>query len=307
MRKFTCAEFKNGLFSSDTFDDRDAENVRCIQCDQTSYKEINEIPMKQFLATTALTMVLIGGNVFAANIAPMTMYEQQPSDIMASKFIGMRLYSTETEMNADTAVKPGAEKEWDDIGEVNEVILSRQGEVKAVVLGVGGFLGIGEKDVAIPMKDIKFVKDGDDADDYFLVVNANKQMLTDAPAYVAPTAMTTATPPASQTAMVRPDVKRDGYRATELTDLTSENLTGAKVYGPKDENIGEVDKLVLNADGSVKQLVMDIGGFLGMGEHHIAVPLESVNIMRDEKGDDVRVYVDSTEETLKAQPEYKEN
>ncbi|MDW5318547.1 PRC-barrel domain-containing protein [Rhizobium sp. PL01] len=79
------------------------------------------------------------------------------------------------------------------------------------------------------------------------------------------------------------------------------------MYGAKDEDIGEVDKLVLNADGSVKQLVMDIGGFLGMGEHHIAVPLESVNIMRNEKGDDVRVYVDSTEATLKAQPEYKDN
>ncbi|WP_426131874.1 PRC-barrel domain-containing protein [Pararhizobium sp. PWRC1-1] len=260
--------------------------------------------MKKFLATTALTLVLLGGNAFAANMAPMTMYEQQPTDIMASQFIGMRLYATEKEMAADTAVQPGAEKEWDDIGEVNEVILSRDGQVKAVVLGVGGFLGMGEKNVAIPMKDIKFIKDGEDADEYFLVVNSNKQMLTDAPAYVAPT---TTAAPAGGMGLVRPDVKRDGYRATEMTDLTSENLTGAKVYGAKDENIGEVDKLVLNADGSVNQLVMDIGGFLGMGERHIAVPLESVNIMRNEKGDDVRVYVDSTEATLKAQPEYKDN
>ncbi|TWC78323.1 PRC-barrel domain protein [Rhizobium sp. SJZ105] len=245
----------------------------------------------------------------------MAMYEQQPTDIMASKFIGMRLYATETPMTADMMVKPGAEKEWDDIGEVNEVILSRQGEVKAVVLGVGGFLGMGEKDVAIPMKDIKFVKDGDAADDYFLVVNSNKQMLTDAPAYKAPTttaAKTTAAAdktangvPANQTAMVRPDVKRDGYRAFEMKELTSDTLTGAHVYGAKDEDIGEVDKLVLDNDGTVKQLVLDIGGFLGMGEHHIAVDLKAVNIMRNEKGDDVRVYVDSTAATLKAQPEYK--
>ena len=73
------------------------------------------------------------------------------------------------------------EKEWDDIGEINEVILSREGEVKAVVVGIGGFLGVGEKDVAVAMKDIKFVKNGNDANDYFLVINTNKQMLTDAP------------------------------------------------------------------------------------------------------------------------------
>lgn len=270
--------------------------------------------MKKFLVTTALAAALLSGTVYAATMAPMAMYQQQPTDIMASKFIGMRLYATETPMTADMMVKPGAEKDWDDIGEVNEVILSRQGEVKAVVLGVGGFLGIGEKDVAVAMKDVKFVRDGDGPDDYFLVVNANKQMLTDAPAYKAPTTTmanntaTTTTPAqtgmAGNTAMMRPDIKRDGYRASDMKDLTSKTLTGAHVYGSKDEDIGEVDKLVLNADGTVKQLVLGIGGFLGMGEHRIAVPLDQANIMRNEKGDDVRVYVDATKEKLKAQPEY---
>lgn len=134
-------------------------------------------------------MVLIGGNAFAvnaANVAPLKMYEQQATDVLASKFIGMRLFATENQILPDANLKPGAENEWDDIGEVNDVILSQQGEVKAVILGVGGFLGLGEKNVAIPMENIKFVKHIDDAE-YFLVVNANKQMLTDAPAYVAPT------------------------------------------------------------------------------------------------------------------------
>ncbi|MBP1853458.1 PRC-barrel domain-containing protein [Rhizobium halophytocola] len=275
--------------------------------------------MNKFLTTTALTLVLLGGNAYAANMAPMTMYEQQATDIQASDFIGMRIYATESEIATDKVVAADANKDWDDIGEVNDVILSRDGAVKAVILGVGGFLGIGEKDVAIPMESVKFVKDGDEADDYFLVVNANKQMLTDAPAYEAPAekgdattttktdaGMTAPAASADGTAMVRPDVKRDGYRDAETTELTSENLTGAKVYGAKDEDIGEVEKLILNDDGSVKQLVMDIGGFLGMGEHRIAVDLSEVAIMRDEKGDDVRVYIDSTEETLKAQPAYDE-
>src|SRR5688572_9611800 len=121
--------------------------------------------MRQLLATTALTLVLLAGHGHAANVSPITTYEQQPTDIQASKFIGMRVYATERDLQPETAAKPGTEKEWDDIGEINDVILSRKGEVKAVVVGVGGFLSLGEKNVAVAMKDIKFVKNGDDPDD----------------------------------------------------------------------------------------------------------------------------------------------
>jgi sporulation protein YlmC with PRC-barrel domain len=269
--------------------------------------------MKQLLATTALAFVLLAGDGYAANTPKITTYQQQPTDIQASKFIGMRVYATERDIDPEATAKSGSEKEWDDIGEINEVILSREGDVRAVVVGVGGFLGIGEKNLAVPMKQIKFVKNGDDADDYFLVINANKQMLTDAPAYasvqntteVAKTPeSTTSSTPETRTALVRPDVKREGYRQTETAELTSETLTGARVYGAKDEDVGEVDKLILNPDGTVKQLVLDIGGFLGIGEHRIAVGLDEVNIVRNEKGDDVRVYVNSDKETLKAVPAY---
>jgi hypothetical protein len=265
--------------------------------------------MKQLLASTALTLALLVSEGHAANMAPITAYQQQPTDVLASKFIGMRVYATDKDVPNDTTAKAGSEKEWSDIGEVNDVILSRSGNVSAVVLGVGGFLGIGEKNVAVGMKDIKFIKNGDKANDYFLVINANKQMLTDAPAYTAPEKVaetTTTAPSASQPnpALVRPDVKREGYRQPKGAELTSDKLIGAPVYGANDEDVGKVNKLVLNSDGTVKQLVLDIGGFLGMGQHRIAMALDQVNILFNEKGNDVRVYVDSNKESLKALPTY---
>lgn len=264
--------------------------------------------MKQLLATTALSIFLLTGQGYAANMAPLTNYQQEPTDIQASKFIGMRVYATEKEIPGDATAKTDSQKGWEDIGEINEVILSQTGQVKAVIVGVGGFLGMGEKDVAVAMKDIKFVKNGDKENDYFLVVNANKQMLTDAPAYNVSQKVTDNTTASSEsntgTALVRPNVKREGYRQPETKELTSETLVGARVYGPKDEDVGEVNKLVLNSDGSVKQLVLDIGGFLGIGEHRIAVGLDQVNIVRNEKGDDVRVYINSDKNTLKALPTY---
>jgi hypothetical protein len=50
---------------------------------------------------------------------------------------------------------------------------------------VGGFLGVGEKDVAIEMASLRKARESNDATDWFLVVNSSKEMLTNAPAYVA--------------------------------------------------------------------------------------------------------------------------
>ena len=140
--------------------------------------------MKKIITSTALALMLTTSAVAAPEMAKFgTVATQEKSDILASNFIGMRIYATESEVASDTPVATGAEKEWDDIGEVNDVVLGADGSVKAVILGVGGFLGAGEKDISVTMDQIKIVREADNANDYFLVVNANKAMLEEAPVY----------------------------------------------------------------------------------------------------------------------------
>ena len=66
------------------------------------------------------------------------------------------------------------------IGEVNDLIISNDGQIQAVILGVGGFLGIGEKDVAVNTNAVQMVQDGDNKR---LVVQATKEALNNAPTY----------------------------------------------------------------------------------------------------------------------------
>lgn len=343
--------------------------------------------MKNFLATTALVLVM-GGAAYAAP-AQFNTYQAQASDVQASDFIGQTIYASDTDFTADQTVKAGAEKDWDNIGEINEVVLGRDGSIKAVVLGVGGFLGIGEKNVAVSMNDVRFVRNGDGANDYFLVVNSTKEALNAAPAYMTPddvkaaannaadttnatdTASDTTTPamtddtaantdmakpadtatntmakPAdtaddqasstmttpdatatdtdtqttastksdnavqstmeeARARLARPEVTREGYQSVQMTELTADKLEGARVYGAKDEDVGEINRLVMDDKGQVKLFVLDIGGFLGMGEREIAVTPDELNIVRNAKGDDFRVYVEANKDALKAQPEYK--
>jgi hypothetical protein len=70
------------------------------------------------------------------------------------------------------------------IGDINDVILDNSGKVAAVVVGVGGFLGMGEKDVALSFDQLTFVTDNDG--DLTVTTNATKESLQAAPEYQSP-------------------------------------------------------------------------------------------------------------------------
>ena len=66
------------------------------------------------------------------------------------------------------------------IGVVTDLIMDNSGNVTTAVIGVGGFLGAGKKDVAVPFKDLK-VMSRDNKD--WLVLNQTKEELKMAPAF----------------------------------------------------------------------------------------------------------------------------
>lgn len=105
------------------------------------------------------------------------------NDLLASKLIGMSVYAVESDVDDTQTYPADSRKDWATVGEVNDVVLNWDGSIKAVVLGVGGFLGIGEKNVAIDMTSLSKVRESVDSNDWFLVVNSSKQALTDAPPY----------------------------------------------------------------------------------------------------------------------------
>ncbi len=103
--------------------------------------------------------------------------------VRASNLIGMNIYTVERDIDESAYYNTDARRDWEDVGEVNDVILNWDGSVRAVILGVGGFLGLGEKDVAIDMSSLRRVRESGDSDDWFLVVNSSKTALETAPTY----------------------------------------------------------------------------------------------------------------------------
>ena len=267
--------------------------------------------MRKLVLTTAI-LAGFGGVAMAQDAAAPDMFRTAPDpmQLRASDFIGMRIYALETA--SDVAEYAGKQQDWNDIGEVNDVILSRDGKVDSVLVDIGGFLGMGERQVAVNMAAIRFVGDASTADapdDFFLVMTAPRAVLEAAPEYTRGNTATgsTAADPAATAAVtdtMRKPIVRDGFVAADGEYLTRTKLEGAGVYDANDALIGEVGAVVMSADGKVTQTVIDVGGFLGIGEKPVALNLMDVDILRNEAGDEVRVYLNKTREQLDAMPSY---
>lgn len=119
-------------------------------------------------------------------------------------------------------------------------------------------------------------------------VLAEEAAKTEAPA-------TTATPVAGGVTvdLVATEIIATGYRASKII--------GTKVYNKDGENIGKVDDLIVGGDSMVSFAVISVGGFLGMGSRHIAVP--AILFETNDKGQ--IVLPDAKKEDLKLLPEFK--
>jgi sporulation protein YlmC with PRC-barrel domain len=79
-----------------------------------------------------------------ANMTPATASDMSfQGNWRASKVVGLNVYNDKNES----------------LGSVNDLLTDKTGNIKAVVIGVGGFLGVGEHLVAIPFDKIKFVNE----------------------------------------------------------------------------------------------------------------------------------------------------
>jgi PRC-barrel domain len=305
------------------------------------YLKAKETMMKGLMLGTAMALVL-GSSVAAQDLFRS---EMDPLAITASDFIGMRVYAAEAAVDADEYA--GVQEGWNDIGEINDVILSRDGRVDAVLVDIGGFLGIGERQVALGMENIRFVSDSataDAANDYFLVINADRTMLEAAPEYMRPDTLgaegstgvdaaatdgTTTAPMTEETAAgdkattapATGDATTndtgtamndgtttgggrmiDGYSAIDTAGITAEQLRGVRLYGPNDEDVGEISDIVLDDAGMPAQVIVDVGGFLGIGARPVAIEMSQLQMMQATEGGQMRAYVQMTQSELEQLP-----
>jgi sporulation protein YlmC with PRC-barrel domain len=117
------------------------------------------------LALSASVLALAG----SLAVAPSGRALAATSSLSTTHWLASDIYKADVYDNAE-----------EKIGVVTDLIIDSSGNVATAVVGVGGFLGAGKKEVAVPFKDLKVVtRDNKD----WLVLNQTKEELKTAPAY----------------------------------------------------------------------------------------------------------------------------
>lgn len=72
-----------------------------------------------------------------------------------------------------------------------------------------------------------------------------------------------------------------GVTTSAEGDWRASKVVGLKVYNDNNDNVGSINDLLMDKSGGIKLVVLGVGGFLGMGEHLVAVPFDKVKFSNE--------------------------
>ena len=122
--------------------------------------------MKRLASALVLAMLLAIpiGVASAANPSEQTMNSLPSGVLPISDYYNQSVYDTKDNK----------------IGDINDLLVEKDGKISAAIIGVGGFLGAGEKKVAIPFTALKLTEKNGKR---YLVMDTTKEALNKAPGY----------------------------------------------------------------------------------------------------------------------------
>ena len=203
----------------------------------------------------------------------------------------------------------------DTIGKVESVYLDANGKVDSVIVGVGGFLGVGERYARLHWKDLQVSDNGER-----VVLDMTKDQLKAQAPYkykddamrghvfsdrgvwkddsraAADTRPTTDTHAATASTESTGDFNAQG-------DVSANAVIGAKVRNANKDTVGTVQDVYVDASGAIKSVVLSVGGFLGVGAKDVAVKWNDLKQTRD--GKSVMLTTALDKDQLKSMPDYK--
>lgn len=113
-----------------------------------------------------------------------------------------------------------------------------------------------------------------------------------------PAAGDTAAPPAAASPSGSAE---QATRVQKANEMRADRLIGTTVRNPQNESIGKIADLVLDEKGSATDVVISVGGFLGIGDKHVAVPWDQVQVHENGR----QIVVGMSKDELKAAPAFR--
>jgi sporulation protein YlmC with PRC-barrel domain len=258
--------------------------------------------MKRALLLSGAVIAMLGAAPFA--IADNAISTTDPvqiaqGEVDAGKLIGQEVY--------DAA--------GDKVGEIDSVMVGPNGKVDSVVIDVSGWLE-SEKLVAVEWSELKTGEDNKivsaltkDSAKAAAAYNYKDpalrgQVLTESGERYAATEDANA--PADTTADATATADADADNSAVMNadgSFNASKLIGLDVQSPEDKKVGDIGEVVLDKEGKVEGVVVDVGGFLGIATHPVLLDWKDVTLASQDGKD--RAVVSLTKEKLEQMPAYE--
>ncbi|MFT4098868.1 MAG: PRC-barrel domain-containing protein [Rhodoblastus sp.] len=154
------------------------------------------------------------------------------------------------------------------IGDIDDIVIDKTTGAAQPLVGVGGFLGMGEHYVAIDTSALKIV------DGKLIWGGATKDAVKALPA-----------------------VDRSKLPANAIS--LKKSVVGSTVYNSAKESVGKIEDVIIAPDKRASFAILSAGSYLAMDKHDVAVPIGKLSF-----GDTV-VMADATKDSLRALPEFR--
>ena len=223
--------------------------------------------MKKIFLAAALSIACAVPTMAQTTVVPPTTTTKSPDifyapvqrgEWRASKLVGIKVINAAGET----------------VGDINNLLIDKERKIAAVIIGVGGYVGVGERHAAVTFNALQLSRDANDQ--AIVRVNLTKDQLTAMPEWTW----------------------QPG------NDWRSSKLIGAKVVNMGGETVGDINELLIDKEGYIAGAIIGVGGFLGMGERHSAINFNALQLTRD-TNDNPLVRVRVTKDQLVAAPEWK--
>lgn len=228
----------------------------------------------------------------------------------------------------------------EDVGSIDDLILDGSGKIVAVVVSVGGVLGMGQHNVAVSWDSIQR-RVNDDRDGYRYSVNATKEQMRNAPEYDKDSTGIRSTGDMSQSSagiagQSRPGVAGQSRQQSEQDRVSAErksasdrregmasstqdstymstmpdgavridNVIGQTLYTRDDNDVGSIKDLIVDESGKIVAVIVSVGGILGMGQSSVAVSWDSVERSLNDDRDGYRFTVNATKDEIRNASKY---
>jgi sporulation protein YlmC with PRC-barrel domain len=263
--------------------------------------------MKRALLLSGAVTAMLGAAPFAIaedamsiTSDPVQIADTAAGEVDAGKLIGQAVYDAN----------------GDKVGDIDSVMVDSKGKVTSVVIDVSGWLE-SEKLVSVEWSDLKTGEDNKIVSSLtkdtakaatayeYKDQNLRGQVLTESgERYAATDADAPADTTADATATADADTATDDSAVINADgSMNASKLIGLDVQSPEDKKVGDIGEVVLDKDGQVEGVVVDVGGFLGIATHPVLLDWKDVTLASQDGKD--RAIVNLTKEKLEQMPAYE--